>query len=260
MSVQTVKISSKVLKKDMLTYVYVPDEYISVNLPVLYFIHGKTGTGEILTQLNISTIAEKMIKSKQIEPMIIVCPSMDNSRGLNSSIEYKEIKGKNGIVYKGLYEDYLIKEVIPYIDEKYNTKVNKNYRNIGGISAGGYIALHVAFRHQDLFSRVGGHMPAIDLSFEDEDECYFENKEMWLKYDPISIVKSGDIKGMRVFLDAGNEDEGEFYKGCKELEKILLSKNINVENYIFNGHHNADYIISNLEKYLTFYNGVKKST
>lgn len=34
-------------------------------------------------------------------------------------------------------------------------------RYIGGASAGGYTALHNAFRHQDKFSKVGGHMPAL---------------------------------------------------------------------------------------------------
>ena len=62
--------------------------------------------------------------------MIIVCPNIDNSRGINSSNEYKEIQGKYGIVNLGLYEDYLIKEVIPFIDKNFNTVNDRKNRYI----------------------------------------------------------------------------------------------------------------------------------
>lgn len=86
--------------------------------------------------------------------MIIVCPNLDNSRGINASNEYKEVQGKYGTVHLGLYEDYLIKEIIPYIDKNYKTICNRENRYIGGISSGGYIALHNGLRHQDLFSKI----------------------------------------------------------------------------------------------------------
>ena len=72
-----------------------------------------------------------------------------------------------------MYEDYFINEVIPTIDNKFKTLKNRNSRFVGGASVGGYIALHNAFRHPDLFSKVGGHMPAIELQLEKEDKAYF---------------------------------------------------------------------------------------
>ncbi len=248
------KICSDVLNKEMNIAIYVPEEYKDVNLPVLYFFHGRTGNENILQQLEIDDIASKLIKEKIIQPMIIVCPNMDNSRGINSSNNYKEVQGKYGIVHLGLYEDYLIKEVIPYIDKNYKTICNRESRYIGGISSGGYIALHNGLRHQDLFSKIGGHMPAIDLSYVDEDECYFENEEMWNKYDPITIAKNNDINNIKIYLDDGNEDEGNFYLACEKLYDILKEKNIDVKFNLFEGHHNAEYIVSNLERYLKFYN------
>ena len=98
---------SGVLNKVMNISVYVPESYDEVNLPVLYFLHGRSGNEEILEQLKINEVASKLIKEKKIKPIIIVCPNMENSRGINSSNEYKEIQGKYGIVNLGLYEDYL---------------------------------------------------------------------------------------------------------------------------------------------------------
>lgn len=254
MGVDKIKIHSETLNKDMNIAIYIPENYKDAYLPVLYFLHGRSGNEEILEQLKINEVASKLIEEKKIEPIIIVCPNIDNSRGINSSTEYKEIQGKYGIVNLGLYEDYLINEVIPYIDKKYKTIANREKRYIGGISSGGYIALHNGLRHQDLFSKIGGHMPAIDLSYSDEDECYFKNEEMWNRYDPITIAKNHDVKNIKIYLDDGNEDEGKFYLSCEKLYSVLKEKSVDVEYNLFDGHHNAEYILSNLDKYLKFYN------
>ncbi len=254
MDTEVIKIFSKCLNKEMNIAIYVPKEYRNINLPVLYFLHGRSGSEEILKFFNMDTLASSLIEDGIIKPMIIVCPNMDNSRGINSSIDYKEVNGKYGTVNLGLYEDYLINEVIPYIDSNYNTIKSREARYIGGISSGGYTALSNGLRHQDLFSKIGGHMPAIDLSYEDEDECYFDSVDMWNKYDPIRLAKESDIKNMSIYLDDGNNDEGKFYIACEELYNILKEKNVDVEFNIFEGHHNAEYVMSNLKKYLEFYN------
>ena len=251
--VETKIINSRILKRDMNMKVYIPKNYANINLPVLFFLHGRGGNENILKELKMDKIADKLIENHIINPFIIVCPYIANSRGINSSKTYKEVQGKYGIVYKGLFEDYIVKEVIPFIDNFYKTIKSKDSRYIGGISAGGYAALHIGFNHQETFSKTGAHMPAIDLNYEDEDECYFENKEMWQKYDPVTIAENKKINDLKIFLDCGNEDEGRFYIACEKLYEILKSKNVNVENHIFKGHHNAEYIVLNLEKYYKFY-------
>lgn len=248
------KIFSKALNKKMEISLFIPSECENIKLPVLYFLHGRTGNHKLIEQLDIENIVNKLVAEKKIKPFIIVCPDMDNSRGINSSNEYKEVQGKYGTVHLGLYEDYLIKEIIPYIDKNYKTICNRENRYIGGISSGGYIALHNGLRHQDLFSKIGGHMPAIDLSYADEDECYFENEEMWNKYDPITIAGNSNINNLKIYLDDGNNDEGKFYLACEKLYDILKEKNIDVKFNLFEGYHNAEYILSNLERYLKFYN------
>lgn len=67
-------------------------------------------------------------------------------------------------------------------------------------------------------------MPAIDLSYANEDECYFENEEIWNKYDPITIVKNNDVNSIKIYLDDGNEDEGKFYISCEKLYNSLKEK------------------------------------
>lgn len=96
-------------------------------------------------------------------------------------------------------------------------------------------------------------MPAIDLCYADEDECYFLDEAMWIKYDPISIACNSNITELQIYLDDGCEDEGHFYIACKHLYDVLKQKGFCVENHVFDGHHNSEYVMSNLNKYLEFY-------
>lgn len=256
--VEKVNFYSDVLGKEMSMLVYLPEGYNTLTpLPVLYFLHGRSGCENIMFELNINTKADTMIKDGEIKPMIIVCPRIENSRGLNSSLICKEVpdqENNNRMINLGMYEDYFMKEIIPLTDKTFNTIKDRKGRYIGGASAGGYAALHNALRHQHMFSKVGGHMPALEMELAEEDKVYYKDIDMWEKYDPIYIVRNNNISfDIDVYLDAGDKDEGRFYEGCSILHKILKEKGINSQNYIFHGNHSAEYIQSNIEKYLKFY-------
>ena len=169
MSLVTKTIDSRILGKEMNLAVYHPAVNDSSALPVLYFLHGRTGNESLLQWLGTEKTADAMIEAGEIQPLIVVCPNLDNSRGINSAGLYREVRGKYGVVHKGRYEDYLLDELIPFVDNTFHTIQDRSARYIGGISSGGYTALSIGLRHQELFSKIGGHMPAIDLSYADED-------------------------------------------------------------------------------------------
>ena len=259
--IETIKITSIYLNKIMPVSVYLPCDYNEKDsFPTLYFLHGRSGDENILIESGLNISADKLIGNREINSMIIVCPRIENSRGINSSSICKEVNDPLGrIINIGMYEDYLINEVIPTIDKNFKTIKNRKGRYIGGASAGGYVALHSAFRHSDLFSKTGGHMPAIELQLEEEDKLYFQNPGDWDKYNPIYIASNMERSDIKIYLDAGDKDEGEFYKGCSALHEILTEKGMNSQNYIFKGNHNIKYIKSNIEKYLRFYANKIKS-
>ncbi|MBN1221456.1 MAG: esterase [Anaerolineae bacterium] len=142
--------------------VYLPPGYAESNAryPVVYLLTGFTGRGTFM--LNDSafdeTIQERMdrlIAAGQVQPMILVLPDgftrYGGSQYLNSSAT-------------GRYEDHLIDELIPFIDQRYRTR---ELRAIAGRSSGGYGALVQAMRHPDIFSAVACHSG--DMYF---DVCY----------------------------------------------------------------------------------------
>ena len=240
LKVEKVDLYSNILEKEMSMLVYLPTTYNHLNsLPVLYFLHQRRGDENIMFEIDIHTTAEKLIETGKIEPMIIVCPRMENSRGVNSSIVCKEIPDpvkSHRTIHLGRYEDYFIDEIIPFIDKTFKTINDRKGRYIGGASAGGYTALHNAFRHQDKFSKVGGHMPALLLELENEYKSFYRD--------------------MKVYLDAGEKDEGRFYEGGSILHNMLKKKGVNTQNYLFPGHHNTEYVQSNVSKYLEFYGSI----
>ena len=258
MGLITEKVESRFLGKMMNLSVYCPDGYEKTALPVLFFLHGRTGDERMLQQLGMDAAADALIKAGEIKPLRIVCPNLDNSRGINSAEHYRELRGKHGVVHKGRYEDYLLDELIPFVESTFPAIMDRSARYIGGISSGGYTALSIGLRHPERFSKVGGHMPAVDLSYAEEDECYFENEAMWLQYDPIAIAAHSAFKNLHVFLDDGKDDEGQFYRACEKLFWILQRNGADVQYHLFEGHHNEEYVLSNLDSYLRFYNGSER--
>ncbi len=148
-----------------------------------------------------------------------------------------------------------MEEIIPYVDRTFPAIKDRSARCIGGISSGGYTALSIGLRHPELFSRIGGHMPAVDLAYAEEDECYFEDEAMWLQYDPVSIAKRSVFENMQIFLDDGKDDEGQFCRACETLFRILQRKGADVQYHMFAGCHSGEYVLTNLDMYLRFYSG-----
>ena len=217
LKVEKVDLYSNILEKEMSMLVYLPTTYNHLNsLPVLYFLHQRRGDENIMFEIDI-----------------------------------------HRTIHLGRYEDYFIDEIIPFIDKTFKTINDRKGRYIGGASAGGYTALHNAFRHQDKFSKVGGHMPALLLELENEYKSFYRDMNDWEKYDPLYIAKHNDISSeMKVYLDAGEKDEGRFYEGGSILHNMLKKKGVNTQNYLFPGHHNTEYVQSNVSKYLEFYGSI----
>lgn len=255
--IRHISYDSTYLNKQMALAVYLPDEYkYGGKFPVLYFLHGRSDDESFIEQLGLAQLTDSLIAASKIEPMIIVCSRMDNSRGLNSAKIARQEKIGNNVIDVGRYEDYFIQEIIPYIDGNFNTIASRKGRYVGGCSAGGFAAIHYGLKYPELFSKVGGHMPAVELDLDPSDLPYYGSEEKFHNNNPLEFGDFNEYhKTQSWYLDAGDKDEGGFDKSIKILNRILVSQGIKTECHISNGHHNLEYLSENLEKYLMFYNG-----
>ncbi len=142
--------------------VYMPPGYEDSDnrYPVIYALAGFTGTG-----LNMAGFAvweeslpeqiDDLIVGSDCPPVIVVMPDcftrLGGSQYVNSTAT-------------GPYEDYLTREVIPFVDGELRTLAEGGRRGIIGKSSGGYGALRLAMKHPDLFAAAACHSG--DMYFE----------------------------------------------------------------------------------------------
>lgn len=168
-TIKVLKHESNVLKNNPLgdpyvreLYVYLPPDYdkTNKNFPVVYCLTGFTGRGKMF--LNDSAFSPNMaerldglIAEERMKQMIIVMPDCFTKYGGSQYINSTAT---------GNYEDYLIDEIVPFVDENFRTINNRNSRAVTGKSSGGYGAMIMVMRHSDIFG----------LATTIAGDCYFE--------------------------------------------------------------------------------------
>ncbi|MDQ0062524.1 alpha/beta hydrolase [Paenibacillus harenae] len=258
--VEQIQIDSQALGKEMHATVYLPPDYSpDFRYPVLYLFHGYGGShGDYFTYLHLDAVADRLLQEGLIHPLIMVAPEYRNSFGVNS----KPGEGNDpGSVSIGPYEDYLIQEIIPFIDTHYSTQASKAGRYIGGISMGGYASLYLGLTHHELFSKIGAHSAALwtytssDLFTDQRDWLYSDERLRSLR-DPFILAAPENLKEMKIYLDAGKGDA----LAEKDYEFYTLLKNNNavVTWATAPGGHDAAYWTGQLEAYLGFYAGISR--
>lgn len=147
--------------------VYLPPSYRrdpSRLYPVVFMLHGFTGNSSMWLNVNsfyqptVPERFERLVDEKRSGEMILVF--VDGYCGLGGS-QYVNSEAT------GLYEDFVVKELVPFIDGKFPTFGTTKKRAVAGKSSGGFGAVYLALRHPDVFSAFASH--AGDMYFE---YCY----------------------------------------------------------------------------------------
>jgi len=148
--------------------IYFPPSYRRSNkrYPVVYLIAGFTGFGKMNMNVNaysenIQQRLDRLINSKSIKEMIVVMPDCFTKYGGSQYVNSSAT---------GRYEDYIIKEIVPYVDKTFRTIPKAGARCIIGKSSGGYGSMWLAMRHPDVFGLMATHSG--DSAFE---YCYMKD-------------------------------------------------------------------------------------
>ncbi|MBZ5565326.1 MAG: esterase family protein, partial [Acidobacteriia bacterium] len=148
-NVSTVHFFSDSLNEQRAFNLILPIDYeISTNrYPVLYLLHGYTGGNNNWTLLtNLSGYVARY-------RLIVVMPDGSNGWYVNSATDPK-----------AKFEDYIIKDIIPYVEKHYRTIPLRRARAITGLSMGGYGAMFLGLKHPDLFAAIGAFSGALDVA------------------------------------------------------------------------------------------------
>src|SRR5512146_832844 len=111
----------------------------------------------------------------------------------------------------GRYEDYLIDEIVPWVDAHYRTIAAPEGRAVFGKSSGGYGSMVMGLRHPDVFSAIACHSG--DMAFE---LCYAPDfpdtcsaitnaggvESWWEQFAAQVKKKSSDFKALNILAMA----------------------------------------------------------
>ncbi len=139
-------------------HVYVPPGYErdARAYPVLLALSGFKGTGGMLFNLDpfsesLDRRLDRLISEKRCGPCIVVAPDCFTRLGGNQYLNSSAT---------GRYQDYLVQEVVPFVNRAYRTARWGAF----GKSSGGYGAAMLGMHHPELFRAVADHSG--DAGFE----------------------------------------------------------------------------------------------
>jgi len=223
------------LERDMRYRVLLPLGYAKGGrFPVVYLLHGLYGD-----YLNWETRTQLENYARNMH-LLIIMPDADDSWYTNSAT-----------VAGDKFEDYVAKDLVNEIDEKYRTIRDRHGRAIAGLSMGGYGAVKLTLKHPDLFVFAGSLSGAVNAA-QDLDKLRPEFRAKLVEIfgnegsrersenDIFLLLNSSHANSYPYFyLSCGTEDS--FLDTNRAFVLQLASRKIAYEYHETPGGHTWDY-------------------
>jgi enterochelin esterase-like enzyme len=138
--------------------VWLPPQYDAVRgrarrFPMLMDMVGFTGSG--LSHVgwkafseNLPERAARLVHEGKMAPAIIVFPDCFTALGGNQYVNSSAL---------GPYADYLIREIIPFVDREFRTRAAREFRGCFGKSSGGYGAIMHGMKYASTWGAIADH-------------------------------------------------------------------------------------------------------
>jgi predicted alpha/beta superfamily hydrolase len=191
---------------------------------VLYLQDGQNlfdATTSVFNHLEwqVDEAVDALLKDGAIEPLIVV--GVDNAgRSLraNEYLPYPDAYLRpplpNPLGYK--YPDFLIKEVMPFINRHYRTKMDAEHTGLGGSSYGALIALYTVIIRPGVFGRLLLESPSLYVS----EGQVIEQSQVVRKWPGKVYIGVGTNEGGRADCKPGDLNR-EAVQDALRLERVL---------------------------------------
>jgi len=126
--------------------------------PVLYLLHGGGGDEDAWTTMGRAPyILDNLIVQGLAKPMLVVMPNGNAYQPASpgDTPAAATTRPADFVSYRGKYEESLVKDIIPYVENNYRVIKNKDARAIAGLSMGGGHTTTTTNNNPDLFSYIG---------------------------------------------------------------------------------------------------------
>ncbi|GCE49144.1 enterochelin esterase-like enzyme [Thermosporothrix hazakensis] len=223
---------SKSLQGQRRTFmIYLPPSYYTkegaqLSYPVLYLLHGAPGRQIDWIQAGSAVeSANTLINLGQIHNLIMVFPDGNGRPGPPS--EWANTAHNQNM------EDFIVKDLVPYVDSKYRTEADSEHRAIGGLSMGGYGATNIGVHHPELFGTVitlGGYYKA-------EGDIWNKDQKLMQANSPQLILPNKkEAWNIRFYVGAATKDQP-YYTYAQQFVQLLKKYHITYTLDVQKGYH-----------------------
>jgi enterochelin esterase-like enzyme len=164
---------SRVFHNTRFLRVWLPPGYDDVenserHYPVLYLNDGQNLFEAAVSfggiEWQVDEIADRLIREAAVPPMIVV--GLDNA-GKDRIREYMPHRSMNPVILRvqgKRYPDFLMKEMMPFVEQTYRVATSPENTGLGGSSLGALIALYTAMVRPGVFGRLLLESPSLWVS------------------------------------------------------------------------------------------------
>ncbi|HJP90404.1 MAG TPA: alpha/beta hydrolase family protein [Pyrinomonadaceae bacterium] len=240
--VETVPFKSKLINAALPYNVVLPTDYdssITTRYPVLYLLHGLTGHySDWIARTNVADYAAEY-------RLIIVMPEGNDSWYTDSAS-----------VVTDKYESYILKELLPDVEQRYRTIEARYGRSIAGLSMGGYGALKFGLKSPSTFvfaASLSGAFGVTRFTEKDVGDRFLESIKLFgpvgsetrTANDLFTIIEKltpARIPSLPYFyFDCGTEDSPLIFPYNRQLAALMFEKKIPHEFRELPGDHSWGY-------------------
>ena len=162
--------------------------------PVVYLLHGMEGSpASIFRGMQLASVADGLIAGGA-PPFIAVMPVAGPRVDPNSG------------EWAGVWETYLLRDVVPWVDAHLPTIPTAAGRALEGVCAGGFGAVDIGLRHPGTFGTLGSFDGYFAPVFRDGPFVHASPADL-LTHDPTVLVRREATalrtSGVRFYLSAG---------------------------------------------------------
>jgi predicted alpha/beta superfamily hydrolase len=211
------ELSSRIFGNTRLLRVWLPPDYDgwgATRYPVLYLNDGQNlfdpATAFAGVHWQVGETATRLIAERKIPPLVIV--GIDNTK--RRANEYIPYKAKDPKVIKAMgkcYPDFLQREVMPLIEERYPVLKGPENTGLGGSSLGGLITLYTQLAAPGVFGRLLIESPSLFVA----DRKILDESRRFRKWPARVYIGMGTRE-----VDNAEKDE-KIVADVRELEAIL---------------------------------------
>jgi len=248
------KLASRLMGRDMPYRVIVPQRYnesAQSRYPVVFLLHGLTGHYNNWTELT------KLANYLAGYDIIVVTPEGGDGWYTDSVSSVNE-----------KWESYIVKELIPEVDNKFRTLAIREKRAIAGLSMGGFGSLKLGLKYPDKFVLAGSFSGALGAAQITEKQFPGAigktidgifgpaDSETRKSNDIFSIVRDLSPEKMKaipfIYLDCGTEDF--LFQNNREFVDLLIEKKVPHEYRQLPGVHDWKYWDKQVQEFLRIAN------